>query len=141
MTKNMKEELESLSYQDIADLILKEKKKGQTTLELFTNVCKKLKLSEQEIVDKIGDFYTALTFDKRFIILKNGKWDLRTNHLINIEIEDNEDEEEIDEENNSEENETDDEVNDNIDENKDDDIEDDELEDLVIIDTEDLNEN
>lgn len=140
MRKNINEELELLSYQDIADLVLKEKKKGQTTLELFTNVCKKLKLSEKEISDKIGDFYTALTFDKRFVILKNGKWDLRSNHLINIEIE-HDDEDEVDVDNKFEEDNSEDEIDiDNIDDTEDD-IEEDELGDLVIIDTEDLNEN
>ena len=139
MKKNKNEELELLSYQDIAELILKENKKGKTTIDLFTEISKKLKLSEKEVKSKIGDFYTALTFDKRFLILKDGKWDLRSNHLINIAIEEDDDE---DLEENFEQDEIEiDEVEDDLDENSDDDVEDDGLEDLVIIDNEDLNEN
>ena len=39
-----------------------------------------LELSKSVLENKIGEFYTALTNDKRFILLEDGKWDLRKNH-------------------------------------------------------------
>ena len=37
--------------------------------------------------EKIGDYYTSLTTDKRFVILENGEWDIRDNHVLNIFLE------------------------------------------------------
>ena len=37
--------------------------------------------------EKIGDYYTSLTTDKRFVILENGEWDIRDNHVLNISLE------------------------------------------------------
>jgi len=79
MKKMTKEELELLPYQDIACMLL-EGKKEQTTLELFEQIVKKLELPESTIENKIGDFYTTLTTDQRFILLDSGKWDLKENH-------------------------------------------------------------
>lgn len=80
MAKNIKkEELELMSYNDIAHLILKDKPK-QTTLNIFKKIVKMLSLSESVLENKIGEFYTALTNDKRFILLDDGKWDLKENH-------------------------------------------------------------
>lgn len=138
MKKIKKEQLELLSYQDVAKLILEDKKKGETTLNLFTEICRQLGLSDEVLQDKIGDFYTALTIDQRFIILKDGKWDLKSNHSINIIIEDDDDAEEV--EDNFEETDETDETED-IDVQPDDDFEENELEDLVVVDEEDLNEN
>ena len=44
-----------------------------------------------------GDFYTSLTIDKRFVLLDNNEWDIRDNHSIKVELDDEEDEEEIEE--------------------------------------------
>ncbi|MDO4368912.1 MAG: DNA-directed RNA polymerase subunit delta, partial [bacterium] len=80
MSKKLKkEELELMSYNDIANLLLN-KETGKTTLELFTEITKLLELPKQTIDNKIGEFYTALTNDKRFILTEDGKWDLRKNH-------------------------------------------------------------
>lgn len=148
MKKMKKEELELLSYQDIAKLVLSEKKKGETTINLFTEICKMLDLSNDELQDKIGDFYTGLTIDQRFIILKDGKWDLKANHTVQVVVEDeeeNDDEiEEIEEKYVAEEDEesvVEDNGTDDLDTQPDDDFEEDELEDLVIVTEEDLNEN
>ena len=36
--------------------------------------------AESTFENKVADFYTSLSTDKRFILLDNGKWDLRSNH-------------------------------------------------------------
>lgn len=139
MKKIKKEELELLSYQDIAKLILEDKKKGETTLTIFTEVCRQIGLTNEELQDKIGDFYTALTIDKRFTILKDGKWDLKANHTASIKTESDDDdddsigiEDNIDDENDDEDNDDDLESDDDFDE--------DGLEGLVIVEEEeDLN--
>ena len=94
--KVTKEELETMSYNDIAHILLTEKKK-QTTLDLFTKIVEMLDLPKKVLELKIGEFYTSLTNDKRFIMLEDGKWDLKENHktekLISEEdLEDYEDE-------------------------------------------------
>ena len=77
--KNLKyEDLEVMSYSDIAELILKE----NATADLFREICDLLKLPEKTFENKIGDFYTALTTDKRFILLETGNWDLKENHSV-----------------------------------------------------------
>ena len=88
-----KEQLESLSYTDLAELILKNKKKGLNTPKLFTEIKKLIALSDEEYESQIGDFYTSLTTDKRFVLVDNA-WDLRDRHSVSVVMEDDEDEEE-----------------------------------------------
>ena len=64
--KLKKEELELMSYNDIAYLLLKAKQKV-STLDLFKQIVELLELSNKTLENKIGDFYTALTKDKRFV--------------------------------------------------------------------------
>ena len=64
-----KEELEVLSYTDLTEMILKENKKPMNTPSIFKKICDLLELSEEEYTNQIGDFYTSLTTDKRFILL------------------------------------------------------------------------
>lgn len=89
-----KEELEVLSYTDLTELILKENKKPMSTKDIFTTICELLELSDEEFTSKIGDFYTSLTTDKRFILLDNAMWDLRDKHKVEIVLDDEEDEDE-----------------------------------------------
>ena len=77
--KITKEELELMSYNDIAGVLLQDSPK-ETTLDLFTKIVDMLGLPKQTLESKIGEFYTALTNDKRFILLEDGTWDLKTNH-------------------------------------------------------------
>ena len=99
--KMKKDELELLSNKDIAALILEDGNKPFNTADLFKKIIKLLELPESSFEEKIADFYTALATDKRFILLDNGKWDLRNNHtsdkVLKIKIDD-EDEDEDDEE-------------------------------------------
>lgn len=76
------EELELLPYTSIAKLYLEEYKTTLNTADLFKEVCNLLKLSENEYQDKIVDFFQSLTTSKDFILLDDGKWDLKTNHKV-----------------------------------------------------------
>ena len=140
LKKIKKEDLEFYSYTDIAEMILSESKKPLSTVSIFKTISDLLELSEDEYKSKIGDFYTSLTTDKRFISLDNAEWDLRDRHAIKIEILDDEDE---DEESNEDEDEEEVEENseDNYEEEVIDDDLDNDLEDLSIISDEELEDN
>ena len=128
--KMKKDELELLSFTDIAYEILKKSKEQKTTVELFKEIAKLLELSDDEYAARIGDFYTSLTTDKRFYALDSGNWDLRERHSAKIVIDDEDD---IDVELDEEDDEDEDDEKD-VDYDADEDYEDDDLEDLVIID-------
>ena len=139
-------DLELLSYGDIAFLLIKENKKPMNTPSLFKKICDLLSYSEDEYANKIGEFYTSLTNDKRFIMLDSAEWDLRDNHAvkINLDIEDDEEDINLDEEEDEEEEE---EIEEEIDveeplEDEDLDLDDDEddIDDLTIVEEEELEE-
>lgn len=87
LSKMTKEELELLSYTSIAKLYLEENNKTMNTADLFHQVCSLLGLSEGEYQEKIADFFQSLTTSKEFILLEDGKWDLRSNHKVKIDME------------------------------------------------------
>ena len=130
------EELELMGYDDIAALILEETGKKMKIFDLFKKVCEVLHLSDAEFENKIADFFELLSTDKKFTMLEDGYWDLRTKHNVQIIIDEDEDEtlnevvENEDEELEPEEDETDIfyEADDTDDEDEDD------LQDLVVID-------
>ena len=131
-----REELEAMSYDDIALMIITESGKQYKINELFKQVCDLLGLSESVFMDKLPAFFDVLSTDHRFIMLENGTWDLKTKHSTKVvfESDDEEDLEEIEAEEEIEEEieeENEDIFNDNEDEIDDDD---DDLKDLVIID-------
>jgi DNA-directed RNA polymerase delta subunit len=140
--KKKLEELELMSYTDIAYEIIKEDKKKYDTKKLFTEVCKLLELDESTFIEQIGDFFTALTTDGRFIFIDSKAWDLKENHKVNIVVDDG-DEEDIEmDETSDEENpeDTEDIEDDYSDEAVDDSKEDeDDLGELTIVDEEDIN--
>ncbi len=142
MLKNMKlEELEILSYADLTELILKEENKTFTTPVIFRKICDLLGYTDEEYTDKIGDYYTSLTTDKRFVFLDNNEWDLREKNPVDIVLDDEEDE---DEEIEDEEEEAIDEYEEDIDsalEDEELDDNDEELDDLAILTDEELEEN
>ena len=63
------EELELLSYTDLTELILKENNGAMNTAAIFKKISALVSLTDEEYASKIGDFYTSLTTDKRFIFL------------------------------------------------------------------------
>ena len=136
-----KDELELMSNKDIAYLILEESKRKLNTADLFKKIIKLLDLPESTFEKKIADFYTALATDKRFILLDNGKWDLRSNHtsdkIIKVSDEDDEDEEQSEDEEEKQEEIEEDNFDDTEDEEYDEDTNE-ELKDLVVIDEDEM---
>lgn len=133
-----KAELEILPYTDLTYLLLKENKKPMNTPTLFKEICTVLGYTEEEYMAKIGDYYTSLTIDKRFVLLDSGEWDIRDHHSVELildEEEENEEEEETVEEPEEEE--------ENIDAIMDDeelDDGDDDMEDLGLVEEDELEE-
>lgn len=70
-----KADAELYSYDKLTEMILKEKT-PLNTLELFTMIVDKLELGDEYLDDKLGDYYTLLSSDKKFI-MDDGLWDLR----------------------------------------------------------------
>ena len=140
--KKKLEELELMSYNDIAYEIIKEDKKKYDTKKLFKEVCNLLELDEDTYLEQIGDFFTALTTDGRFLLLDSKSWDLKENHKVKVVIDDG-DEEDIEEgiidEDASEDDEDleDDYSDEAIDDSKEDE---EDLQDLTIVDEEDIEE-
>lgn len=141
-----KEELETMSYDEIAYLVLEQNGKKMKLLDLFKKVCKALDLPEETVEDRIADFFELLSINKKFVLLKNGYWDLATNHVQDMVVEDEEDDTVSEELNEDEEDDTDIE-----DEEDDDDIfydssmddeddDDDDLKDFVVIDEDEQNQ-
>lgn len=129
------EELETLPFDDIAYIILKEKGKKMKINDIFKIICDTLNLGDSAFENQIGDFFALLATEKRFIQLEKGYWDLRENHTAEIsikEIEDELDDVVIEDEKEPEEEEELD-YYDELDD-ADDDKEDDDLKDLVIVD-------
>lgn len=145
MNNLTKEDLELMSYGDIAELILKDEKKSLSTADIFQKICDVLELSKSTFENKIGGFYTALTTDKRFILLEDGNWDLKENHSVkklNLDdsFDDLEDEELENLKDEDMEESYDDEEKDIYDDSSDEDDDDvtDEYKDLVIVDEDEL---
>ena len=128
--KLTEEELETMSYDDVAYKVFKVYNKKMKIQELFKYVTKAMKLPDEEFEEGIADFFELLVTDKRFIMLENGFWDLKSNHNkkfilndddddddfhIQLTIEDEiEEEEEIDYEEEPEEDDDDDDLDDLI---------------------------
>ena len=132
-----REELEAMSYDDIAELVLKEENRQMKINELFKKVCDLLELSEDEFMDKLPAFFDVLSTDQRFLMVENGLWDLKAKHSVKVVVDNEEEEEEIEEDievEDMEEESTEEDIF--TDDNDDDDLtdDDDDLKDLVIID-------
>lgn len=131
-----KEDLEAMSYDDIAAMILKESNRQMKINELFKEVCSLLNLSEEEFMDKLPAFFDVLSTDQRFIMLENGLWDLKTKHSVKVVVDSDDDDEDIEEDVDLDDLEEEKEEDIYADDNDDDDLtdDDDDLKDLVIID-------
>lgn len=138
--KNLKEltaeEIDNLGYDELAYKILEETNKKMKITDLFKQICDLKGLSEADYENLIGDFFEILTTDKKFIMLENGFWDLKSRHSEKLVVEEDDDFEEEPEENEAE---TDEEENlDNYyDEDEVDDDTENDLKDLVVIEDED----
>lgn len=138
--KNLKEltaeEIENLGYDELAYKILEETNKKMKITDLFKQICDLKGLSEADYENLIGDFFEILTTDKKFIMLENGFWDLKSRHSEKLVVEEDDDFEEEPEETEVE---TEEEENlDNYyDEDEVDDDTENDLKDLVVIEDED----
>ena len=135
IAKLTNEQLETMSYTDIAEYVLEQKGKKMKIADLFMEVIKLRGDDPDKIFEaKIGDFFGLVSTDKRFIMLDKGLFDLSIKHKHKGDLNIDEEDEEITiEEETEEENEEDiidyDEAVD-----VDDDPEDDDYKDLVVFD-------
>ena len=136
LSKMPKEEIEQLSYNDIAKLYLEENQTTMNTADLFKIVCNLLGLTESDYQNKITDFFQSLTTSKDFILLQDGKWDLKRKHSVKVVMEEIYDETIEEEEENEFDLENDEEMDEEDEYNSIDDEEDfaeDDLSDLTIL--------
>ena len=146
LTNMTMEELETLSYTKIAEMYLQENKKTLSTNELFKEVCNLLQMTEDEYADNITDFFQSLSTTKEFILI-DGKWDLKSNHKVKVNMEELYEDKDEDEELLEEENEELDDIeadildDDDFDPSEDEDFMDDDLSDLSIVDEDDLDKD
>lgn len=68
---------------DIAFELMKQRDNEIVFNKLWEEVSKTLGLSENQAMNKIASFYSALMLDKRFALLPDNKWDLRERHTYN----------------------------------------------------------
>ncbi len=128
-------EIEAMSYDDLAFLILEENGKKMKINDLFKKVCKLMKLDDNVFETKIADFFELLSTDRKFIMLENGYWDLRDKHSNRVKIEnDDEDQETTDLEDLELDDDDEEEEEDIFYENDESDDDEDDLKDLVLID-------
>ena len=137
-----KEDLELMNNKDITYLILEERKRTLNTADLFKKIIKLLDLPESTFENKIADYYTALSTDKRFILLENGTWDLRnrqkSDKVIKAVIDEEEEDEDLEDQITEEEDEDEEDSYDDKDDEEYDEETNEELKDLVIIDEDEL---
>ncbi len=143
MKEIKREDVQNLSYKDIAYLLIEKEKNGKNTLDLFKEIVDLLDLPQSTIDTKIADFYTSLTTDKRFLMV-DGLWDLRNRHtsdkvLSSAQDDDDEEEniEDTDEDMETEEDNYEDD-SESIDDDTNFDDDDDGLSDLVILDEDEM---
>ena len=136
-----KEDIKDLSYKDITNILLEKNNGGMNTIDLFTTIVDLLELPKDTIDNKIGDYYTSLTTDKRFLLV-DGLWDLRSRHTSDKVLvdatEDELDEEEFEESEEIEDETIEESYEDDIDNDTSYDEDDDGLGDLVVLDEDEL---
>jgi len=72
------EQLKEMSLVEIAYLILLEKKQAINFKELMDEITRLLDLTQEEVEDRIAQFYTDLNIDGRFICIGENSWGLRS---------------------------------------------------------------
>lgn len=136
-----KEELELMGYDDIAYYVLQESGKKMKLVDIFKKIIKALGQDEANVAAHLMDFFEQMSINKKFVMLKNGYWDLQSRHKADIVVEDTEDEmiEETEEEIIDEEPDIDEEEDEDIfyeEEDETDDPVDDEFADFSVVDEE-----
>ena len=138
------EEIENLSYEELAKMILENKKGEMKIIDIFKKICELKHLTDKYFEDKIADFYELISTNKEFIVLEKGFCDLRINHTPKVIIDDEESSEDGYEEDEEENDDLEDEENDDIfydGSSEEDDVTetDDELSDFVVVDEDEEN--
>lgn len=72
--------MEKKSMIDVAYEIVKEGQKVYSFKELYDEVAVTLDMADDLKMRNIGEFYTELTIDGRFVALGDNTWDLRERH-------------------------------------------------------------
>lgn len=72
------EQLQEMSFIEIAFEFLKDSKQPVAFNELMNEMAAALKLSDEAVRAKIAQFYTDLNIDGRFLALGENRWGLRT---------------------------------------------------------------
>ncbi|PAQ15273.1 DNA-directed RNA polymerase subunit delta [Bacillaceae bacterium SAOS 7] len=72
-----KEERKEMSFIEVAFIILEESKQPITFQEILNQIQQHLELSDEEVRQRMVQFYTDLNFDGRFITLGENRWGLR----------------------------------------------------------------
>jgi DNA-directed RNA polymerase delta subunit len=136
------EQLESMSYAEVAQFVLENNTKPISLQDLFKEVIRLMGLPESDFEAHIFDFFQLLSNDKNFIMLDKGMWDLTVRHQNKISIsKETDNDEEIDEEETEEEEIEEDDSEVNYDDSSlDDDQVEDDFKDLVIINDDELDQ-
>ncbi len=72
-----KEEVSEMAYIEIANVLLIEKKEAIDFKVMMDKIQKLLGLSDAEVSEKMGQFYTDLNIDGRFISIGDNRWGLK----------------------------------------------------------------
>lgn len=89
------------SLQDVAEKVIKRKKKPVDFRKLWDDVCKEVNFTESEKKSKMAKFYNSMTLDSRFIQLEKNTWGLKSRQSyskikVNIETLELDDEDDLD---------------------------------------------
>uniref|UniRef100_C5D9Q0 Probable DNA-directed RNA polymerase subunit delta n=1 Tax=Geobacillus sp. (strain WCH70) TaxID=471223 RepID=C5D9Q0_GEOSW len=71
------EELREMSFVELASLVLSEKREALSFQQLVNEVAALIGLSEQEVKQRLAQYYTDLNIDGRFICVGENVWGLR----------------------------------------------------------------
>ena len=77
MLQLSKEELQEMSFVEIAFHLLNEKRDSISFFDLLDEIAAALELSDEEKEARMAQFYTDLNIDGRFIALEGNRWGLR----------------------------------------------------------------
>ena len=138
--KNLtKEDIDTLSYEELAYLIIQDKHSKMKIIDIFKKICELKNMNEKEFQDKIADFYDLISTNKEFLVLEKGYCDLRKNHTPNVIIDDEDDvdTEEIEENIEDDVEETEEDIYYDNSSEEDDVDTDDELSDFIVVDEDD----
>lgn len=87
-----REELEQLTYTELAERVLTEKGTKLKIVDIFKKICDLLELPESAFENQVADFFELISTDKNFIVLDKGYCDLRKKHAPKAVVVDEEDE-------------------------------------------------